>query len=366
VRPLDVFAVEDTTAQVCWSALPTGIVTVAAGPAEAKVESDGRPGAVVLEGLSPASSYPLTLDGMPVGRLTTLPAPPGRLLCRFAALTDVHIGEKGFGPLVKVRERRRAPGTEPYALRCTRAALAEAAAWGADAVVVKGDITDKGRPGQLAAVGQLLAGVPVPLEVVPGNHDVASHASDMRAGLAPFGITVPHEPWARDLPGIRLVMGLSARPGMKGGRIGEDQRRALAELAGAAPGPAFVVLHHHLQRFALPHFYPPGIPAPQGDALLDALAAANPATVVGSGHTHRHRTRRHGSVVVTETGSTKDYPGTWTGYAVHEGGIRQVVRRVAAPDCMAWTERCRWAVAGVWGRWAPGPLGQRCFTHVWP
>jgi hypothetical protein len=88
--------------------------------------------------------------------------------------------------------------------------------------------------------------------------------------------------------------------------------------------------------------------------------------MMSSGHTHRHRRHHHGPIVVTETGSTKDYPGTWTGYAVHEGGIRQVTRRVTEPDAIAWTEHTRWAMAGWWGEWSPGPRSHRCFTHVWP
>ena len=48
------------------------------------------------------------------------------------------------------------------------------------------------------------------------------------------------------------------------------------------------------------------------------------------------------------------FPGTWAGYAVHEGGIRQVVRRVAAPDAIAWTDRTRHGLGGMWGLIAPG------------
>ena len=73
-----------------------------------------------------------------------------------------------------------------------------------------------------------------------------------------------------------------------------------------------------------------------------------------------------GHVVVTETGSPKDHPGTWTGYVVHEGGIRQVVRRVARPDVIRWTERSRRAAGGAWGVWSPGRLTDRCWDLPWP
>jgi hypothetical protein len=54
-------------------------------------------------------------------------------------------------------------------------------------------------------------------------------------------------------------------------------------------------------------------------------------------------------VVVTETGSPKDHPGTWTGYVVYEGGLRLVVRRVGRSDAIRWTEHSRRAAGGAWG-----------------
>ena len=65
-------------------------------------------------------------------------------------------------------------------------------------------------------------------------------------------------------------------------------------------------------------------------------------------------------------GSTKDYPGQWAGYAVHEGGIRQAVFRVADEAAIAWTETTRRAMGGVWGWWSPGRLADRCWTLEWP
>jgi hypothetical protein len=96
------------------------------------------------------------------------------------------------------------------------------------------------------------------------------------------------------------------------------------------------------------------------------LDRAAPGALLTAGHSHRHRRRTHRSVTITEVGSPKDYPGTWGGYVIHEGGIRQVVRRIADPTCIAWTEYTRRAALGVWGRWSPGQLDARNFSHVWP
>ena len=110
----------------------------------------------------------------------------------------------------------------------------------------------------------------------------------------------------------------------------------------------------------------PGAPVPMAKRFLDAVAAAAPAALVVSGHTHRHRLRHRGPLAIAETGSPKDYPGTWTGYVVHERGLRQVTRRVARPDAIPWTEHSRWAGFGLWGLWSRGTLPHRCFTLHWP
>ena len=233
-------------------------------------------------------------------------------------------------------------------------------------MAVKGDLTYSGRSWQWDVVGPLLASVPVPVDVVLGNHDVVRRAADGRAALASHGVEVPDQPFHRDLPGIRVVLAHTAVPGRRRGRLMSPDRARVRDLVAAAEGPAFLAMHHHAHPAKLPTTYPPGIPGEQALALLDDLVAANPATVVASGHSHRHRTRRHGPLVITEIGATMHYPGTWAGYAVHEGGIRQLVRRVAAPDAIEWTERTRRVLSGIWGRYSPGQLSDRCFTHPWP
>jgi predicted phosphodiesterase len=393
-RPLlSVFAVEDTAVQVTWRALPAPevvleiggqAVPVAATPAtylrvrgrrpRPLVDQDvyGGPGAVSFEQLNPGTSYEVTISGLGlprrlVGRITTLAPPPGRLLSRFATVNDLHIGERRFGALAPIEDVYPLPkGWETYTLRCARAALDEALAWGAEAVIVKGDITRGAEPVEFQEAAELLNSLPVPVEVTLGNHEFHDQGTDPWLALAEHGIRVNREPWCRDLPGIRVILGHTWRRHNRAGRMEPRQRHQLAQLAAAAPAAAFVALHHQPQRWRLPNQYPPGIPGPAASALLDALAAANPATMVASGHTHRHRRHQHGPLVAVEVGSTKDYPGTWTGYAVHEGGIRQVVRRVAAPEALSWTEATYWALNGLWGTWSPGQLDDRCFSHPWP
>lgn len=363
-----VFAVEDTSVQVCWRDVRPGS-TITVGDASVEVAT-ARPGAAGLHGLPAVTRLDVRLREpggreRRMGAVRTLSPPPGELLCRFATVNDMHIGERRFGAL---RTMHDAPGTglEPYPLRCARAALEEAVAWGAEAVFAKGDLTYHGRPRQWTVLAGLLAGAGVPVWAVLGNHDVGVTAVDGRPPLTAAGVTAPYEPLGVDLPGLRVVLAHTAIPHRHHGALLGRQRDQIADLVESACGPAFVAMHHYAQRFRYPMAYPPGIPGDQSRALLDAVAAANPATFVSAGHTHRNRRRYHGPLVLTEVGATMHYPGTWAGYAVHEGGIRQVVRRVAAPDAIEWTEHTRRALLGLWGVLAPGPRSHRCFSHPWP
>ena len=361
------FAVEDTAAQVTWRALPPGDNVLEAGDSSVAITTGSGPGTVVLDGLPPATTLDLLLrtDGAPakkVGQLTTLPPPPGAELARFATVNDMHIGERSFGVLPRVSE---GSSVERYPVRSLRAALTEAKAWGAQAVLAKGDLTWSGRRFQWESVAELLAAAEVPVHAVLGNHDVGRRSVDGRDVLAEAGITMEDDPWPVDLPGIRVVM-VQTPIGLKSpGRIAPHQE-AVLELLRSSADPGFVAMHHYPQRFRYPNIYPRGIPGPEARAFLDAVAEVKPATFVSCGHSHRHRAHRHGPLVVTEIGSTKDHPGTWAGYVVHEGGIRQVVRRIGEPSVLGWTERSADTVAGIWGFWSPGTLKQRCFSHTWP
>ena len=124
-------------------------------------------------------------------------------------------------------------------------------------------------------------------------------------------------------------------------------------------------MHHHLQRLPLATFWPPGVPSLEATRFLGAVAAVKPASFVSTGHTHRHRRRRVGPLVLTEVGSPKDFPGVWAEYRVYEAGITQVVHRISSPEALAWSERCRHLYSDVgldYETYALGGLEDRCFN----
>lgn len=405
LRPhVTVFAVEDRAVQLTWPCLPAPSVTLEVGPQKVEIDASepaflrrvgrpprrlslpvslgwpvpdyaapgvGGPGSVVIDELEPATAYDVLVSGeglaaRAVASFTTLPSPPGRLLARFATVNDIHIGDRGFGGLHTIDDVAPLPeGWEPFPLRCARAAIEEATAWGAELLVVKGDMTRESEPVEFHETGRLLATSPIPVAAILGNHDVRGGV-DGRAILAEHGIDVPPGAWSLDLPGLRIVGGHTPIPTRHRGELTPTQRRELVRLAEEGGGPAFVAIHHQLQLTRWAHYYPPGVPQEESRRFLEELAIACPAAMVASGHTHRNRRHRFGPLTMVEVGSTKDYPGQWAGYAVHEGGIRQVVRRIAAPSVLGWTEPSALALGGVWGRWSVGTLDDRCFTICWP
>jgi len=328
---------------------------------------------VVVEDLPAGSTTTVEVAahdaGAPAERVevTTLPPLPGPELARIATVSDVHVGLDAFGFLKTIRERgkvRRA-NPEPPSLRCLRAAITEAVAWGAGLVVVKGDLTDRGRLDEWEEAAAVLHAVDVPVVMIPGNHDVNEDAEIGPADAGrEYGVRVIDGVDHVDVPGVRVVLAGTAQTGHHRGVIDTDLAGRIADEAAGGPA-AIVMLHHQLEDRPEPPFWPPGITRDQSESFLDRLAEAQPRSLVTSGHTHRNRRRARGPVTVTTVGSTKDYPGTWAGYAIHAAGVRQVVRRVAAPECLRWTEMTRRGAAHLWPRMAEGRLEDRCFTLPW-
>ncbi len=360
---VDVFAIEDDAAQLTWRRLPGGQLTALVEDQEQDLGAVHGPGAADLRGLRPGTTQ--TIDVLVDGRVTaqtsvrTLPA-ASTSATKIATISDLHFGETGFGLVKRIRDH----GADPYPLRCAQSAARDAVAWGAELLVIKGDITCHSRPEEWEMFDEFLADVPIPIMAIPGNHDVLGHLGSLdatvelqRRSLFPAPVTT------RDIDGFRIVAVDSTVPGHSWGRVGRwrDEIRDAVD----TDRPSMVFTHHHFEARALPWFWPLGVRYLDGTALVDSLLEANPDLFFSAGHTHRNRMRRHGSAVITEVSSTKDYPGVWAGYVLSGTGIRQVVRRVSDPDSLRWTDRTHAAVGGIWGRWSPGQLHQRSFAHEW-
>ncbi len=313
------------------------------------------------DGLDPATEYRLGPAGRAVD-VRTLERPAGELLCRLATVNDVHFGEVEAGRIDDHPEgpiQRAAAGEPPYPETMNRSAVAEIAAVDPAAVVVKGDLSQDGWPEEFAAFEDCYRGAfGDRLHVVRGNHD-AYRGQTEYAG----------DRWI-ELPGVSVALLDTTIPGAATGTLRPEQLEWLDDRAATADRPV-LAMGHHQQWIATSggsrsdgYF---GLHPDASDAL-DAVIARRPAIIAyTAGHTHRHRVRRMtlARVPSIEIGCTKDFPGTWAEYRVHDGGILQVVHRISSPEALAWSERCRhlYADFGVdYGSYALGTLADRCLA----
>jgi 3',5'-cyclic AMP phosphodiesterase CpdA len=236
-------------------------------------------------------------------------------------------------------------------------AIAEMEALDPDAIVVKGDLTDRGTDEEYEAFLDAYTKLGPRMLHTRGNHDAM--LSDQIAVNAPRTI---------DLPGVTLAVLDTVRPGTEHGRITADQLEWLDGVAAESNAPVLVFGHHHPwdpgsaernERYF-------GINPDDSEALCAVIARREAIAGYFAGHTHRNRVRRFDAarvVPIVEIACVKDYPGVWAEYRVHEGGYTQLARRIAVPAAMSWTEQTRAMFAGLYRDYALGSQGDRCFTQ---
>ncbi|HVM40599.1 MAG TPA: metallophosphoesterase family protein [Acidimicrobiia bacterium] len=326
-----------------------------------------------LHGLEPATEYAWRIEGVHAGevderyapdRFSTLARPSGALLATVATANDVHFGEIECGRLEMMGHDLTGevftsqPGEAPYPEVMNRGAIAEMAALDPDAVVVKGDLTSFGTEEEYESFLRSYGVFGDRLHHVRGNHDVA--VSDTIAATGPFAV---------ELPGVILAVLDTARFRRENGRITPEQLGWLDELAAEADRPVLVFGHHHpwspdSNTRSETYF---GIVPDDSDALVDVIARRESIAGYFAGHTHRNRVRRFAAardVPIVEVACVKDYPGAWAEYRIHEGGFTQVMRRIATPEALDWTEKTRQMFHGLYRDYALGPLDWRCFAET--
>lgn len=371
---LKVWAVEPRVIQVSWGDLPSGEVRARTGSSQQVMDHEGGAGAIELTGLRPDTTYEIRIvvqrEDIPIASHTikgkTLPQPGGNELARIATISDLHIGTSHFGFLKTMKENPEPD--EVFSVRCARSAIAAAQQWGANILVIKGDAVHHRSEEHFELLGNLVDEFPdLDMVLLPGNHDVDNATEiDLPDSIGARRLGFETAARAIDLPGVRLITTDTSRPGKGTGTIARTADDVL-DLATSTPTESGVLLacHHQFQPKRIATHWPPGIPGPEANSFLHRLEKVAPRAFVTSGHTHRCRAYRRQSLQLTEVSSTSDYPGVWAGYIITEGGITQTVRRISTPSEMAWLEYSKGAVGGLWGKWSPGSLEERCLTHSW-
>ena len=254
--------------------------------------------------------------------------------------------------------QRPEPGEPPYPETMNRAAVAEITALGADAVIVKGDLTQDGTDDEFAAFEDCYRSTfGERLHVVRGNHD--SYRGQQHY-VGDHWIT---------LPGVHVALLDTVTAGMTTGFLEDDQCEWLDTMLAGADRPTLVMGHHQQwlpgeNGHRSDDYF--GLHPDPSDRLAEIARQRRSFVAYTAGHTHRHRVRHMPSGVPSiEIGCVKDFPGTWAEYRVYEGGITQVVHRISSPDALRWSERCRglYRDFGIdYQSYALGVLDQRCLV----
>jgi 3',5'-cyclic AMP phosphodiesterase CpdA len=137
-----------------------------------------------------------------------------------------------------------------------------------DAVLVTGDLADTGTAAEYERVRELLAPLPMPVHVLPGNHDALDWDG----------------PYAADCGDLRLVVCDSTIAGRDDGHLDLDWLDA--ELAQST-APTIVAMHHPPLLTGIGGLDAIGLPELERAALEALLARSPQVRRVAAGHVHR-------------------------------------------------------------------------------
>ena len=205
----------------------------------------------------------------------------------------------------------------------------------AAAVVVTGDLVDRGSADEYAHLQQLLAPLACPVWLMPGNHDSVDAmrlACADHTELAPVNEEAlsPYVLWVREVAGLRLLALDTVVEGAAHGTLCEHRLDWLDRTLAEAPQqPTIVAMHHPPFSTGIGHMDDIGLRR-GSEALARVLRKHPQVERVICGHLHRPIVGRFGGTVVTTVPSTAhqialdlraDGPAAWRweppGFALH-------------------------------------------------
>jgi 3',5'-cyclic AMP phosphodiesterase CpdA len=206
-----------------------------------------------------------------------------------AQITDLHVGAAGFLAYGRY-------DTSASLSRCVAHLLQQRPA--PDVVLATGDLVDVGREEEYRRLKELLLPLPMPLYLIPGNHDdrdALRNAFADHAYLGPAG-----EPARYSIAGhaLRLIALDTTVRGETGGALDEAQLEWLdKELAAAPREPALVFLHHPPFRTGIARMDTIGLAAESAERLGGVVSRHAQVQLLTCGHVHRAiQVRWHGTV----------------------------------------------------------------------
>lgn len=168
-----------------------------------------------------------------------------------------------------------------------------------DVVLATGDLADDGLPADYARLAAAFARLPMPVYVIPGNHDRHEpfHTAFVQHGYLPKSAS-GYLCYAVDDHPVRLVGVDTVQPGDHHGRLCSHRREWLAQTLAAAPDrPTLIFMHHPPFASGIPFMDAMGL---VNGADVAAIVARHPQVqLVVCGHVHRSvQTRWAGTIGV--------------------------------------------------------------------
>lgn len=221
-----------------------------------------------------------------------------------------------------------------------------------DLVLVTGDLAENGLAAEYELVRGELGRLPMPVYVIPGNHD---DRRNLHAAFAPDGY-LPAEPdrplhYAVELGPMLLVALDTLVEGEPGGELDELGLAWLKTQLKAATGrPALVAMHHPPFDTGIGHMDAMGC---RGHAALAALLAGYPNVErVVCGHVHRAVQVRFGGTLASIA------PGVahQVAFALDEGATPSFVMEPPAFHLHLWRPKQGLVTHQIYVEPAPGPF----------
>ena len=166
-----------------------------------------------------------------------------------------------------------------------------------DVLVVTGDLVDFGRVKEYQHLRRLLAPLPMPYYLLPGNHDERGALRSVFADHAYLAQCEPYVQYAIEDWPLRLVALDTVIPGEGGGRVDDERLAWLEETLAESKKPTLLVMHHPPFPTLIGHMDRIGL---EGSEELEKIVARHPQVErILCGHLHRPIQYRFGGTIAS-------------------------------------------------------------------
>jgi Icc protein len=171
-----------------------------------------------------------------------------------------------------------------------------------DVVLGTGDLVDGGTPSEYARLRHLLSPLPMPVYLIPGNHDDRDALREVFADYP----QMPREGFIQyvvDDGPLRLIAVDTLIPGQSGGCVDAERLRWLdAQLSAAPSKPTMIFMHHPPFKTAIQFMDSIGLEG--ADAMAEVVRRHPQVERVVCGHLHRSIQSRWAGTVATTAPAT--------------------------------------------------------------